>query len=140
MRTGTALVTALLLAALALLHVYWACDGKITAGAAVPESHGRPAFSPSRAATALVAGCLAAAAYVVAVAGGLLSSPLAPLARVASFALALLLLARAVGDFRLVGFFKRVRGSRFARLDTAVYSPLCLMLGLAAAYVAYHDV
>ena len=31
---------------------------------------------------------------------------------------AVVFLARAVGDFRYVGFFKRVRGTRFARLDT----------------------
>jgi lipopolysaccharide/colanic/teichoic acid biosynthesis glycosyltransferase len=29
---------------------------------------------------------------------------------------------------RYVGFFKRMRDSRFARFDTLVYSPLCLFL------------
>jgi hypothetical protein len=52
-----------------------------------------------------------------------------------SQALALVLLLRAVGDFRLVGFFKRIRGSRFAYLDTAIYSPLCLMLAIGVAMV-----
>jgi hypothetical protein len=36
-----------------------------------------------------------------------------------------------VGDLRLVGFFKRVRDTRFARRDTLFYSPLSLALGLA---------
>ena len=45
-------------------------------------------------------------------------------------------LGRAIGDFRLVGFFKRVRGSRFAELDTASLSPLCVVVGLASAAVA----
>ena len=44
------------------------------------------------------------------------------------------LLARAVGDFRYVGFFKRVRGSRFATLDSRYFSPLCLILGLGALW------
>jgi glyoxylase-like metal-dependent hydrolase (beta-lactamase superfamily II) len=52
------------------------------------------------------------------------------------YALALGLFARAVGDFRYVGFFKKVRGSRFARMDTFLYSPLCLMLSLGVTVVA----
>lgn len=49
---------------------------------------------------------------------------------------AAVLVLRAVGDFRLVGFFKRIRGSRFARLDTLLYSPLCFALGAALALMA----
>ncbi len=56
-----------------------------------------------------------------------------------SFALAAGLLARAVGEFKYVGFFKRVRGSRFATLDTLVYSPLCLLLAIGVALVARHN-
>lgn len=40
------------------------------------------------------------------------------------------------GRFRFVGFFKTVRGSRFARWDTLLFSPLCLLLGLAVAIIA----
>jgi hypothetical protein len=54
-----------------------------------------------------------------------------------SYALALGLAARAVGEFKYVGFFKRVRGSKFARLDTLVYSPLCLLLAIGVAAVAH---
>ena len=46
-------------------------------------------------------------------------------------------LMRAIGDFRYVGFFKRVRGSRFARMDTTLYSPLCLALAAGVAAVAF---
>ena len=53
-----------------------------------------------------------------------------------SYVLAVGLLGRAIGEFRYVGFFKRVRGSRFAKLDTVVYSPLCLLLAVGVALVA----
>ncbi|WP_268893745.1 DUF3995 domain-containing protein [Paenibacillus puerhi] len=33
-----------------------------------------------------------------------------------------------MGDFRYVGMFKRVRGSRFARHDNYVFTPLCFWL------------
>jgi hypothetical protein len=44
---------------------------------------------------------------------------------------------RAVGEFRLVGFFKRVKGTRFARMDTLVYSPLCALLSLGTAWLLW---
>jgi hypothetical protein len=50
---------------------------------------------------------------------------------------ALGLFARAIGEFKYVGFFKRVRGSRFARRDTLLYSPLCLWLAAGVAFVAW---
>ena len=56
--------------------------------------------------------------------------------RVGTAALAFVFIGRAIGDMRYVGFFKRVRGTRFARLDTRVYSPLCLALGAASALIA----
>lgn len=46
------------------------------------------------------------------------------------------MLLRAVGHFRLVGFFKKITGSRFARLDTMLFSPLCMALGLGLSAVA----
>jgi hypothetical protein len=136
-----ALLMAAILSALGLVHIYWALGGRSGSGSAVPELSGRPAFEPSRPGTLAVAIALFAAALLIATAGRLLVDPLAPpTVRLLTFCLGAVFLARAVGDFRLVGFFKRVQGSRFARLDTLVYAPLCLILGIAALFVAYHDV
>jgi hypothetical protein len=52
-------------------------------------------------------------------------------------AIALLMFARAIGDSNLVGFFKDVKDSRFARLDTWLYSPLCAVLGAGLLAVAW---
>ena len=81
--------------------------------------------------TLLVAAALGAAGFAVAgflVVGG-------PLLRVVVLGLALVFAARAVGDFAFVGIFKRVRGTEFARYDAALYTPLCLALGLALLLV-----
>jgi hypothetical protein len=43
------------------------------------------------------------------------------------------LFLRAVGDFRAVGFSKRVRDTRFAWWDTRLFSPLCLAMAVLAA-------
>ena len=123
---------------LSLIHVYWAFGGRAGHAAAVPEVAFRPAFVPSRLATFAVAVALAICAVIVAVSAGIaVSAALAPWSTWFAYALAAVLLVRAVGDFRLVGFFKRVRGTRFAHLDSVVYAPLCLVLAVAVFYVAY---
>ncbi len=125
-------------AGLSGLHVYWACGGTWGKAAAVPAWKGRAAFAPSPFATGMVALGLAGCAIVVAALAGWLLLPVGGGSiRGLGYALALLFLARAIGDFRLVGFFKRLRGTRFATLDTLVYSPLCLGLSLGVFWLLH---
>ena len=44
-------------------------------------------------------------------------------------------LLRAIGDFNDVGFFKKRRQTYFGKLDSRVYSPLCLGMGLMGLMV-----
>ena len=123
---------------LSLIHVYWLCGGRVGQLAAIPETDGKPIFEPSALATLVVALGLALCAVVIAGAAGILTLPLSqPVLVWLTRALALVLLVRALGDFRLVGFFKRIRDTRFARLDTAVYSPLCLALAIGSAVIGF---
>jgi hypothetical protein len=123
--------------ALALWHFYMAL-GSDREGA-VPSVNGRPLFVPSRGATVAVGIVLVLFAGLVAATAGLMAVgvPRALLSWL-SYGLALGLLLRAVGEFRYVGLFKRVRGNKFAVLDTYVYSPLCLLLAVGVALVAWH--
>jgi hypothetical protein len=123
---------------LGMWHIYWALGGAFAKAAAIPEVDGAPAFSPSRGLTALVGVALFCFALLLVVTSGLFSLPVpADVLSWLCYALALALFARAVGEFRLVGFFKRVRGTRFASLDTWIYSPLCL--GLSVLVFAVGD-
>jgi len=132
-----ALVVAAALAAIAVLHGYWGLVGLGARSAAIPEVEGRPVFVPTRSACFAVAFALLAAAFVLLVRGGYVALPGAPwLGAAGSASVGVVLVARAVGDFRYVGFFKRVRGSRFAVLDSRLFSPLCLALGASALWVA----
>jgi hypothetical protein len=54
-----------------------------------------------------------------------------------TWAAAGIFLLRVIGDFTCVGLMKRVRHTTFGRLDTWVYSPLCLYLALAFGMLAY---
>jgi hypothetical protein len=123
---------------LGLWHFYWALGGSVGKSAAIPEIDGRPTFKPSNTATAAVGLALLSCAVLVAATAGLLSFSL-PRRLLAwlCYALAFVLFARAIGEFRMVGFFKRVRGTNFARLDTMIYSPLCLTLSIGVFLVGF---
>jgi Protein of unknown function (DUF3995) len=138
MLTVLAIVLIATFAFLAAVHVYWAFGGRFAKVAAIPELRGSPSFVPGRITTLLVACCLFACAALIGAATGFIDAPVpAIVIQWGCFGLALLLLLRAIGDFRLVGFFKTVRGSRFAWLDSALYSPLCVALAVGVFLVAW---
>jgi hypothetical protein len=110
-----------------LLHVAWASGWTWGLAAALPETPSGPAFAPSKAATLFVAAALGALGLLVLAHAGVLPSPLpAPWTRFLVLAASAVFALRAIGDFRLVGFFKKVRGTRFATYDTFLHSPLCV--------------
>ncbi|CAA9419635.1 MAG: hypothetical protein AVDCRST_MAG51-1923 [uncultured Ramlibacter sp.] len=139
MTTLLALAVCATFLVLAGWHFYMAFLPLAGESGAVPSVGGKPVFVPTMRATIGVGLVLTAFAGLVATTAGFLPIPLPGLLLTwLMYGLALGLLARAIGEFRYVGFFKRVRGSRFARLDTWVYSPLCLLLAAGVALVGLH--
>jgi hypothetical protein len=132
---GIAAIVSLL--AVAGLHLYWAAGGTWAASAAVPAREGRPLFRPTKAGTVLVAALFFLGAAVLSGRLGLFGRQ-GPswFFRAGAWTLAGVFLARAIGDFRWIGFFKRHTGTRFAALDSALYSPLCFGLAVGCAVVA----
>ena len=131
-------------AIISLIHVYWALGGQWAAVAAVPQvpvegsASPRPAFKPSGWITLLVAfGLLLIAALVCFRVGWWLPAVSHVALQWVISAIAMLMFARAIGDSNLLGFFKQVKDSEFARLDTWVYSPLCVLLGAGLLAVAW---
>jgi hypothetical protein len=142
-----AFLVAAAFAAIALIHVYWAFGGSLGGEAAVPRARVAPgadpsaarppAFVPTRAATLAVAAALAIVALLLALQAGWFGASLQHGAlRAVIGVVAAAMFLRAIGDFRLVGFFKRRTDTRFAQLDTWFYSPLCIALGAGLASVA----
>lgn len=145
-RPTLGVVVAGALGALALLHVFWAVGGRTPGAAVIPEVEGRPSFRPGPGATLAVAAALVCAAALVLRQSRAARGPgLEPRATGHTAVLwltrlvGLVFVARAIGDFRLVGFFKSVRDTRFAAWDTWLYAPLCLALGVAVLAIARRD-
>lgn len=137
MRIALAAALIAILSALALLHIYWAFGGRWALEGALPAEGDRPLFMPGPGASVAVAIALLLAAAVCALRAGVLGSGLPVwLPRLGVWGVAVAFAARAVGEFRYVGFFKRVRGTVFARRDSRYYSPLCLVIALLATGLA----
>ncbi len=119
-------------------HAYWALGGRRGYDVAIPQfADGRRVFEPSAQGTLVVAALIAVAGLYCLVAGGLLALPLpASLLRAGTALLAAVFLVRALGWFEFAGWFKRVRTTPFAKFDTWVYCPLCLVLGAGLAVLA----
>lgn len=95
-------------------------------------------FQPGRGGTLAVATGLFGGALVLLARTKVVWLPLpAPWPTWGAWALAALFGLRAVGDFRYVGLFKRVKDSPFARWDSRLFTPLCIAVAAGSAMTAY---
>lgn len=131
-------IIAIIFILLGILHLYWAAGGKAGIAKVIPVVEGKPAFDPGKIMTLLVAFGLMGVGAVSYSLGhmNLESYPYGAFVSYAGWLLALVFLVRAVGDFRIVGFFKKHKDSEFAVYDTKYYSPFCLSLSVAFALLS----
>lgn len=116
---------AAIFAILSLFHVYWAAGGRFGSASAIPTVGGKRTFSPSPLGTVLVAAALFAAMLIVLGQINLLGETIPKwIFRLATFGIAAMFLLRAIGDFKLLGFFKQVNDTSFAFWDTFLFSLL----------------
>jgi hypothetical protein len=118
---------------LALLHIYWVMGGSFGLDAAVPtDSNGRKIFKPTRVGTLAVAFGLIVFAFVNLDFAGVVDSDISLLyIKYILGGVAAIFFIRFIGDFRYVGISKSFRRSIFAKRDTFIYSPLCLLLSIS---------
>jgi hypothetical protein len=125
---------------LSAIHFYWAIGGKWGMDIAVPtNSTGKKIFSPSAMASIVVGmGLLLMGLIQLSNKVAFLDAIDSHTFKYGNFAIAFIFFARAIGDFKYVGFFKKVMGTPFAKNDSRLYSPLCLFLSVAAGWIAFH--
>ena len=114
------------------LHFFWGVGGKWGANGAVPSKEtGQTVLNPKPIDCFAVGIGLFCFAILVLVKSTILNInlPLWLLNKGLLLICAIFIL-RAIGEFRYVGFFKKVRATNFGRLDTKYFSPLCLIIGI----------
>lgn len=108
-------------------HFYWLLGGKFGAMQAIPttEKGANPGKIPIVATIVVALGLLAIGVLYILNAHD--QADLFPSARkIALWIVPILFFTRAIGEFKYVGFFKRIKDTEFAKADTKLYSPLCL--------------
>jgi len=122
----------LVLVSLAFVHFYWAAGGLWGLDNSIPKNtKGVKIFSPNAVHSLAVALTLIVFAVFTADNASLISLQTAPwISTFMKWAIGTLFILRSVGDFKYVGFFKKVKGSQFSNLDSKMFSPLCLVIGI----------
>jgi hypothetical protein len=130
MTTVIAIILFLVFLFLASMHVYWALGGRWGGEAVIPsKDDNAKLFTPGPLPTLIVAAGLLLLGSIILVSAGLIPFALPTwLGNYALWIIAAIFMLRAIGDFKYVGFFKKITKTRFARNDTRYYSPLCLVI------------
>ncbi|MDO6499242.1 DUF3995 domain-containing protein [Photobacterium sanguinicancri] len=118
---------------IATIHYYWAFGGTKLVHYAIPTIHEKPAFKPGFIATIIVAIGLSGLALFVYImlhdSFDLISYQQNSFSR-GAWIFSAIFLMRAIGEFKLVGFFKKETESKFAQWDSMLYTPLCLFFSI----------
>ncbi|AUC14778.1 hypothetical protein BTO06_06300 [Tenacibaculum sp. SZ-18] len=123
---------------LSLLHVYWAFGGVYALGGVIPTAQNEnKVFKAPPFLTFLVAVFLFLVALVYADAAKVYKVSFLPkfLKEFGVIIFSSIFIIRAIGDFKYVGFFKKIKGTKFAKNDSKYFSPLCVFLGIAGILI-----
>ena len=126
-----------ILLALSFLHFYWLLGGKSGFAESLPENKdGRKVISPQKKDSFIVAAGLLAMFFFVQIRINVLPVSIPHwLMKYGLWAISVIFIVRSIGDFRYVGFFKKIKHSVFAKYDSRYYSPLCLLTGITGIVI-----
>jgi len=136
------IVTLAIITFAAGFHLNWSLGGQLGLSVSLPQRpDGVPVMNHRiswwRPAAGAVAAALILLGALALAAEGYLTLPLPPFVVRAALGLAGgAFMLRAIVPTAWTGFFKRIRGTRWARYDTWLYSPLFLLLGAALLVIA----
>ena len=120
-----------------MLHFYWAFGGKRWFIDTLPtSSSGVKKLNPGMIAGLVIASGLLFFAIIIIGNQGLFDKYISRIYfRYGTLIIAVIFLLRAIGDFKYVGFFKKVKQTKFAINDSKIYSPLCLFIAIVSLII-----
>ncbi|MFC4323214.1 DUF3995 domain-containing protein [Litchfieldia salsa] len=125
-------LSVIVLGLVSVLHFYWVFGGTWGLQASLPEKvEGGSVFTPRWIETLIVAVGLIGAAFILLAQNNLVSffTPNS-FTKWSSIVLTCIFFLRAIGDFKYIGFTKRIQNTPFSKHDTKLYTPLCLYLAI----------
>jgi len=131
------IINAVIFILLSILHFYWAFGGKLWYDDVLPtSSNGLNKFNPSMTAGLIIAFGLLFLFLITIGNKGLFDRYIKrKYFRFGLLVIAMIFLIRAIGDFKFIGLFKTVKGTRFGINDTEIFSPLCLLIASVSVLI-----
>lgn len=125
------LLISILFLGLGGIHFYWLFGGKIGFADSLPTNEkGERVLNPKKIDTAIVGLVLSSFGLFYCVKGGIIAYDFSCyVINYGRWIIPTIFILRAIGDFKYVGFFKRIKETNFGKLDTKLFSPLCLLIG-----------
>jgi hypothetical protein len=123
---------------MSFVHVYWALSGNLGKSGVLPTLHdGNPVIDPGIIGTFAVAAAMGIFAFITVGDLGIYEAFIPhDVIKYATIVIGVIFMLRAMGDFKYMGFFKKIKGTHFARNDSSYFSPLCLYLGMSSIAIA----
>ena len=126
------IVLSFILILLGLIHFNWALGGTFGFLNSLPtKENGDKVLNPKKIDSAIVAIGLTLFGLFYIIKYGLIEYELPEwILTYVGWIIPIIFILRAIGEFKYIGFFKSVKNTDFAKLDTNFFSPLCLFIGI----------
>ncbi|MBL1244708.1 MAG: DUF3995 domain-containing protein [Sulfurimonas sp.] len=134
-----ALVTITTLFIAGVFHFYWAFGGTLGLDRAIPTKDGKALLNPGKLLTIIVGFIILNFAWVAYVLNFKDLSVISYSEQIvyAGWFLSGVFAIRSIGDFRMVGLFKKINSTKFAEFDTKYFIPLTSFWAITFALLAY---
>lgn len=122
---------------LSAIHFNWVFGGKFGFDNALPtKENGTRVLNPRKIDSAIVGvGLLLFAIYYMIV-GKYIQIDLPNwITNYLGWIIPIIFIFRAIGEFKYVGFFKKIKETTFGKFDSKYFSPLCLFIGIAGIII-----
>ncbi|PGW62817.1 hypothetical protein COE18_10150 [Bacillus cereus] len=125
-------ISVCILFSVSFLHVYWAFGGKWATNSVIPKKSGEKAFIPGVGMTLFIALLLSMAAMILLQQTNVVHFEVPnTIVQLGTWICMIVFFIRVIGEFYYFGIFKRKKDTRFAKMDTVLYIPLCAFLSLS---------
>jgi len=118
------------------MHFYWTFGGKVGLDASLPTQNGKLLINPPKMLIFLVATVFIWFSIIVYFLQ--FNSYNSEYTIYMGWFLSIIFVSRAIGDFRAVGFFKKIGSTKFSKYDSNYFSPLSLFIGSAIGVITYN--
>lgn len=137
------LISFLILVFISMIHLYWSIGGKWAFKEVLPtKANGKLVLNPKWFDGLFVGVSLLGVAILYGIRIELFKITFLPnwFLNYALYVITIVFIIRAIGDFKYVGFFKKIKETKFANNDTKYFSPLCFFLSIVGALIEFYSV